>query len=167
MSDDYIFHAMAWHRLFALSRECPGLFSADELKFVASSALLATLAVPIKALGSETKRSDDGSDDDVEKQLRLASLVGAAKVPTRDDLVAALAQHAVVQHVAPELKDLHACMEEAFDPLHLCSKVAPMLAFVAAHESLAHYVRPLESTALMRLVKQVCAWFVFVFFPRR
>jgi translation initiation factor 3 subunit A len=60
-----------------------------------------------------------------------------------------------MQHVAPELKDLYAFLEDQFHPLQLCTKVQPILAFVAAAEPFAHYVKPLQHSIMMRLFKQV------------
>jgi translation initiation factor 3 subunit A len=155
MSEDYVFHAMAFHRLFQLSREHRDLF-AEDLEATASSTLLATLAVPVAPPGNDAKRSDEGTDVDVEKQMRLVGLLGAARVPTRAELIEQLATQAVAVAVAPELKDLAAALDEAAaDPLRLGAKVAPALAYIASRPKLARYVKPLQHTVLARLVVQV------------
>jgi len=46
-------------------------------------------------------------------------------------------------------------LEVDFDPLHLCSKVLPILEGLESKEVLGQYVEPLKEISLVRLIKQV------------
>lgn len=60
-----------------------------------------------------------------------------------------------MQHVVPELKDLYSWLEQQFHPLQLCHKVQPIFDYLATQEALAHYIKPLQDTVMMRLFQQV------------
>lgn len=61
----------------------------------------------------------------------------------------------VLQLLSPELQQLYEYLEVDFDPLHLCSKVTPILESLDSQESLKQYVEPLREITLVRLIKQV------------
>lgn len=63
--------------------------------------------------------------------------------------------HDVLQLLSPELQQLYRYLEVDFDPLHLCSKVMPILEGLDSQESLKQYVEPLRDITLVRLIKQV------------
>lgn len=83
-SEDFAFHALAHLKLLALLREVSKKPKPEELQLMASSVVLATLAVPVKVIDNETKVN---SETAVEKQLRLALLLGVTSVPSREDLM--------------------------------------------------------------------------------
>ena len=61
----------------------------------------------------------------------------------------------VLQLLSPELQNLYDYLEMEFDPLHLSSKVVPILDGLDELETLKQYVEPLKEIVLVRLVKQV------------
>jgi translation initiation factor 3 subunit A len=62
-SQDYVFHAKAWSKLFMISIQQKKTFNADEAQFKASCVLLSTLSVPI---------TNAGLDDKEQKRLTTA-----------------------------------------------------------------------------------------------
>lgn len=63
--------------------------------------------------------------------------------------------HNVLRLLSLELQQLYQYLEVDFDPLHLCSKVMPILESLKEQEGLGQYVEPLQGIMLVRLIKQV------------
>lgn len=154
-SQDYVFHAQAWHKLFAISKDHKKTFSTEEAQYMASCVLLSTLSIPILNSGPEMKKIDPLDNFSTDRQLRLSELVGINTVPTRSDLVQSLISNKIMKYVDPELKDLYSWLEEEFHPLHLAHKVAPILQYVSKQAKLQHYVKPLQRIVMVRLLKQL------------
>ena len=70
-------------------------------------------------------------------------------------LISPQLHHDVLQLLSPELQQLYRFLEVEFDPLHLCSKVTPILESLDSQDSLRQYVEPLKEITLVRLIKQV------------
>eukprot|EP00729_Bicosta_minor_P004610 gene4610-7239_t len=152
-SNDYTFHAMAWSKLFLISKEHKKL-ATEEAQNKANCVLLSALSVPILNSGPDDTNHLTTSNV-TERHAKLAELVGANAVPTRDELIENLTLNNIVHYVEPALKDLYNYMEEEFHPLTMGAKINPILEFLAKNERLAHYVKPLQHTLMVRLLKQL------------
>eukprot|EP00051_Salpingoeca_urceolata_P005401 m.72993 g.72993 ORF g.72993 m.72993 type:complete len:1034 (+) comp14298_c0_seq2:137-3238(+) len=155
-SKDYAYHATTWHKLFSIHKEQRRSFSAQEAQVLASRVLLATLSIPPEAAaGTATGLGVISSDHQLEKQMRLCSLVGINTVPNRKQLVSELLAMNIMQYVDPELRDLYRWLEIEFHPLKLCSKVAPLMTWLSEHETYKAYVEPLQEIIMFRLTQQL------------
>ena len=154
-SNNYVFHATAWHKLFQISKENRKTFSAGEAQGMASCVLLSTLSIPIQMSGSELKAIDPLDNFSTERQVKLSELLGINSVPSREDLVKRLTTSNIMKYVDPELKELFSVLEEQFHPLAMCKKMTPIFEFLSAQKKLAHYVKPLQRIVMVRLLKQL------------
>jgi len=85
VSENYLFHAAAWSRLYNLRRDSGRLGSEAEQSRLASNVLLAILAAPV--VSSKTNRGVVEVDDTKQKSNRLASLLNYPKTPSRAGLM--------------------------------------------------------------------------------
>lgn len=101
VSENYLFHAAAWYKLYTLSRAHGKSSNDDEMKLyvirdmalvllllivcrMASSVLLAALCVPLQVEHNDVFNE---FDDDKERGARLATLLGYQTAPRRDTLL--------------------------------------------------------------------------------
>lgn len=154
-SDNFMFHACAWHRLFHLYREQRKQISEHELQRLSSRVLCATLAIPLPAARNQTDQLLDLDDSGVEKQKRLAALLSLNTLPTRQTLVKEMVKYNIIQHVYPELQNLYQWLEVEFHPLKLASRVQSSLEFLSKKEELAQYIPALQDITIMRVTKQI------------
>eukprot|EP00124_Ichthyophonus_hoferi_P005504 Ihof_evm1s816 gene=Ihof_evmTU1s816 len=152
-SDNYLFHAYSWHKLFWLTREQKKNLTAEEATQLATHCVLATLLIPVSAVQDNEQYL--GTNSLQVKQQQQAMLVGLSKPPSRASLINDLRTKNVLQHVPSEVSQLFTWLEEEFHPLQLCKKVAPVLEWMTQREDLAAYVTPLKTVALIRLLQQV------------
>merc|ERR1719348_1990633 len=155
-----LFHACALLRLFQLSRDQRKNLSSDELSKMATRLLLATLGIPLPPARGEMDRLLDMQDNTLEKQRKLATLLGLNTPPTRSTLLKDFNKIGVIQYIPAEIAVLHTLLEVEFDPLKLCVRVKHCLdsidAFAAAKDpSLLQYVDALQDVAIVRLLKQL------------
>lgn len=61
----------------------------------------------------------------------------------------------MLQFTPVELQQLHQFLEQEFNPLLLCKRVAPILSGLESDEVLKEYVSPLREITLVRLIKEV------------
>ena len=154
MSKDYIFHALAWHKMFQLSVENRKSLSKDDARQMANCVYLATLVIPIRVANEATKL-DISEADALSKQAKLGALVGSLVTPSRASLIAEMVSMGVMNHISPELKDLHAILECDYNPLKLSSTLAPIFDFVGGDDKLRVYLKPMQDVAMTHLLKQV------------
>lgn len=143
--------------------------------------MLATLSVPIEPVPSEADRFLEVDDNSRDKARRLAALLRMDTPPTRATLMRDMVSvcyvtiggvlhsnplfllslqlsHEVLPLLGPELQQLYRYLEVDFDPLHLCSKVMPILESLETQEHLKQYVEFIREITLVRLIKQVREW---------
>jgi translation initiation factor 3 subunit A len=154
-SDNFMFHACAWHRLFHLYREQRKQISEHELQRLASRVLCATLAIPLPAARNHTDQLLDLDESNVEKQKRLATLLSLTTLPTRQTLVKEMVKYNIVQYVYPELQNLYQWLEVEFHPLKLATRVQSSLEFLSKKEELVQYIPALQDITTMRVIKQI------------
>lgn len=88
---------------------------------------MATLSIPITPERTDIARLLDMDGIIVEKQRRLATLLGLQAPPTRIGLINDMVRFNVLQYVVPEVKDLYNWLEVEFNPLKLCERVTKVL----------------------------------------
>ncbi|OSX63047.1 hypothetical protein POSPLADRAFT_1169649 [Postia placenta MAD-698-R-SB12] len=149
MSGNALYHAAAWGRYYAIVTAIGGK-SEEELSRLAGQVLVSALAVPVGLQGEES-----AVDEHKGKSSRLSALLGLTKTPTRAGLLKdALARN--VLKLSPEsTKSLYNILEVTFDPLTLCSSVAPLLTNLAADAAYASYIPLLQRALLSRLLSQL------------
>jgi len=153
-SEDFAFHSTSWHKLFDISKLHKKTFSSsDEAQQMASCVLLSTLCIPIMNTGKAL--TNDEPNFTLEKTARLCGLVGISALPTREELINSCIGMNIMQYVPPQLKEVYSLLEQTYHPLQLCKKLGPILEWLKEQKKLAHYVKPLQNIAVIRLLKQL------------
>ncbi|RKO91635.1 hypothetical protein BDK51DRAFT_20241 [Blyttiomyces helicus] len=153
VSENYLFHAAAWSKYYATVRQNKSL-SEEEHQRMASIVLMSALAIPIIA-PSKTRGGYADNDENKPKTTRLANLLRAARVPTREQLLKEALGKAVFSRVRPELKSLYQILEAQFHPLSICKKIVPILSSLTEQKDMSPYIKPLHQVILTRLLQQL------------
>ncbi|XP_038894202.1 eukaryotic translation initiation factor 3 subunit A-like [Benincasa hispida] len=173
ISDSNLYHAYAWLKLFSLQKSFNKNLSQKDLQLIASSVLLAALAVP--PYDSKHGASHLELEHEKERNLRMANLIGFnldSKLESRDvlsraNLFSELVSKGVLSCATQEVKDLYHLLEHEFFPLDLATKLQPLLnkisklggklssASSVPEVQLSQYVPALEKLATLRLLQQV------------
>lgn len=150
MSGNALYHAAAWSRYYAVVTSM-GTKSDAELARLAGQVLVSALAVPVGVHADESVVVEDGKG----KNNRLSSLLRLARVPTRAGLLRdALLRN--VHKISPEtVKTLYDVLQVTFDPLTLCTSVAPLLRALADDAAYSQYLPLLQRALLSRLLSQL------------
>ncbi|XP_074855165.1 eukaryotic translation initiation factor 3 subunit A [Carettochelys insculpta] len=169
-SGNALFHASTLHRLYHLSREMRKNLTQEEMQRMSTRVLLATLSIPITPERTDIARLLDMDGIIVEKQRRLATLLGLQAPPTRISLINDMVRFNVVQYVVPEVKELYNWLEVDFHPLKLCSRVTKVLNWVKdqaeKEPELQLYVPHLQNNTILRLLQQVAQIYQTIDFSR-
>lgn len=172
VSGSHLYHAYAWLKLFSLQKNFNKNLNQKDLQMIASSVVLAALAV---APYDHTRgASHTELEQEMDRNLKMASLINFnleklenREMLSRSGLLAELASKGVMSCVIPEVKDLYHLMEHEFQPLDLASKVQPLLQKISKiggklvsassvpEVQLSKYVPALEKLATLRLLQQV------------
>ncbi|KAL8187270.1 UNVERIFIED_CONTAM: hypothetical protein K2H54_042264 [Gekko kuhli] len=169
-SGNALFHASTLHRLYHLSREMRKNLTQDEMQRMSTRVLLATLSIPITPERTDIARLLDMDGIIVEKQRRLATLLGLQAPPTRISLINDMVRFNVVQYVVPEVKELYNWLEVDFHPLKLCGRVCKVLNWVRDQSEkepeLQLYIPHLQNNTILRLLQQVAQIYQSIEFSR-
>ncbi|XP_062436723.1 eukaryotic translation initiation factor 3 subunit A [Rhea pennata] len=169
-SGNALFHASTLHRLYHLSREMRKNLTQEEMQRMSTRVLLATLSIPITPERTDIARLLDMDGIIVEKQRRLATLLGLQAPPTRGSLINDMVRFNVVQYVVPEVKELYNWLEVDFHPLKLCTRVSKVLNWVKdqaeKEPELQLYVPHLQNNTILRLLQQVAQIYQSIEFSR-
>ncbi|CAL1701727.1 unnamed protein product [Somion occarium] len=147
MSGNALYHAAAWGRYYAVITAMGGK-SQEELRRLAGQVLVSALAVPV---GSQTQDPEDGKV----KNSRLTVLLGLPKAPTRRALLEDALSRNVLKLCPESIRELYNTLEVTFDPLSLCSSIAPIFTTLASDASYAQYLPLLQRALLSRLLSQL------------
>ncbi|XP_013378702.1 eukaryotic translation initiation factor 3 subunit A [Lingula anatina] len=161
-----LFHACALHRLFHLSREQRKNLSPEEQQKMASRVLCATLAVPILPSRNPIDQLLEVDSTTLEKQRRLATLLGLQTPPNRTALIKDLVKYSMLQHVHPEVQNLYRWLEVDFHPLKLSQRVASSMEYIENNEDLCQYESALHEITITRLLKQISQVYQTIEFAR-
>ncbi|XP_011659071.2 LOW QUALITY PROTEIN: eukaryotic translation initiation factor 3 subunit A [Cucumis sativus] len=173
ISDSNLYHAYAWLKLFSLQKSFNKNLSQKDLQLIASSVLLAALAV--SPYDSKHGASHLELEHEKERNLRMANLIGfsldskleSRDVLSRENLFSELVSKGVLSCATQEVKDLYHLLEHEFFHLDLATKLQPLLNKVSKlggklssassvpEVQLSQYVPALEKLATLRLLQQV------------
>ncbi|KAB5529180.1 hypothetical protein DKX38_019261 [Salix brachista] len=173
ISSSYLYHAYAWLKLFTLQKSFNKNLSQKDLQMIASSVVLAALAVT--PYDHTYGASHSELENEKERNLRMANLIGfnldlkpeSREVLSRPSLLSELVSKGVMSCVTQEVKDLYHLLEHEFLPLDLAAKVQPLLSKISKlggklgsasslpEVHLSQYVPALEKLATLRLLQQV------------
>ncbi|KAF5739893.1 eukaryotic translation initiation factor 3 subunit A [Tripterygium wilfordii] len=171
ISSSHLYHAYAWLKLFTLQKSFNKNLSQKDLQMIASSVVLAVLAViPYdKTRGA----SHLELENEKERNLRMANLIGFNLDPKLEKREVVMHYHrrhvtkGVMSCATQEVKDLYHLLEHEFLPLDLASKIQPLLAKISKlggklasassipEVQLSQYLPALEKLATLRLLQQV------------
>uniref|UniRef100_A0A8C3QN40 Eukaryotic translation initiation factor 3 subunit A n=1 Tax=Cyanoderma ruficeps TaxID=181631 RepID=A0A8C3QN40_9PASS len=169
-SGNALFHASTLHRLYHLSREMRKNLTQEEMQRMSTRVLLATLSIPITPERTDIARLLDMDGIIVEKQRRLATLLGLQAPPTRASLINDMVRFNVVQYVVPEVKELYNWLEVDFHPLKLSARVSKVLNWVKdqaeKEPELQLYIPHLQNNTILRLLQQVAQIYQSIEFAR-
>ncbi|XP_069610507.1 eukaryotic translation initiation factor 3 subunit A [Ranitomeya imitator] len=169
-SGNTLFHASTLHRLYHLSREMRKNLTQEEMQRMSTRVLLATLSIPITPERTDIARLLDMDGIIVEKQKRLATLLGLQAPPTRVALINDMVRFNVLQYVVPEVKELYNWIEVDFHPLKLSARVTKVLDWVKdqaeKEPELQQYVPQLQNNTILRLLQQVAQIYQSIEFSR-
>ncbi|XP_053305829.1 eukaryotic translation initiation factor 3 subunit A [Spea bombifrons] len=169
-SGNTLFHASTLHRLFHLSREMRKNLTQEETQRMSTRVLLATLSIPITPERTDIARLLDMDGIIVEKQRRLATLLGLQAPPNRAGLINDMVRFNVLQHVGPDVKELYNLLEVDFHPLKLCGRITKVLDWVREQSEkepeLQQYIPQLQNNTILRLLQQVSQIYQSIEFTR-
>ncbi|KAJ4849475.1 Eukaryotic translation initiation factor 3 subunit A [Turnera subulata] len=173
ISSSHLYHAYAWFKLFSLQKSFNKNLTQKDLQMIASSVVLAALAVPPydPLLGA----SHLELENEKQRNLKMANLIGFNLDPKRESrealsrasLLSELVLKGVLSCATQEVKDLYHSLEHEFLPLDLEARVQPLLSKITKvggklasassvpQVQLSQYVPALEKLATLRLLRQV------------
>ncbi|KAF5746717.1 eukaryotic translation initiation factor 3 subunit A [Tripterygium wilfordii] len=173
ISSSHLYHASAWLKLFTLQKSFNKNLSQKDLQMIASSVVLAALAVI--PYDQTCGASHLELENEKERNLKMANLIGFnldpklenREVLSRSSLLSELVTKGVMSCATQEVKDLYHLLEHEFFPLDLASKIQPFLAKISKlggklasassipEVQLSQYLPALEKLATLRLLQQV------------
>ncbi|KII90374.1 hypothetical protein PLICRDRAFT_136599 [Plicaturopsis crispa FD-325 SS-3] len=148
MSGNALYHAAAWARYYSVVSNIGGK-SEEEMGRLAGQVLVSALAVPVG------QQAEEGAEEGKGKNGRLTSLLGLSKTPTRSGLLKDALSRDVLKLSPDSIRSLYNILEVTFDPLTLCSSIAPLLETLAADAAYASYRALLQRALLSRLLSQL------------
>eukprot|EP00798_Chlamydomonas_sp_ICE-L_P024015 gene24015-9590_t len=173
VSENHMYHAYAWLKLFNFSKSFNKNMTQQDLQTMASSVLLSTLSI------LPFERADHLDDIQVEQEkeriLRMATILGFAvdskkdfrHVLSRGALLSSINGLNILSLVPPEVKAIHELLTSDFSPLELCSRLSPLFdklselsvpmsaASPVEKVDLTLYIGSLKQVAILRLMKQL------------
>ncbi|KAF5350149.1 hypothetical protein D9756_009177 [Leucocoprinus leucothites] len=147
MSGNALYHATAWGRYHAIVTNIGGK-SEEEMSRLAGQVLVSALAVPV---GLQTQEAEELKG----KNLRLSALLGLTRMPTRAGLLKDALSRDVLKLSPAPIKALYQILEVTFDPLSLCSSIAPLLQTLSTDSAYSPYLPLLQRALLSRLLNQL------------
>ena len=128
VSENYLYHAYAWYKLFNLSKTYNRNLTSQDLKAMASAVLLSAVAIPPYESRTSASASNQELETAKERDVRMASLLGYNLDPKRDPrevlsrkaLISELISKGILSLVSTEAVQLYALFEKEFHPLDLC-----------------------------------------------
>jgi translation initiation factor 3 subunit A len=167
VSENYLFHAYAWLKFYALSDSFNTRMTSEERQKMADSVVLAALCIP------DTNNTADGSSsssfieekaniDSVAsatliKNQHMATLLGFHSNPNRRTLLIDLDHRKLLNLVSPYVAELYHNLESTFQPLDLVSKIVPLLKQLkeSEDETYSEFTKPLNKLVVLKLLKQL------------
>ena len=174
VSENYLYHAYAWYKLFNLSKTYNRNLTPEDLKAMASTVLLSAVAIPPYESRTAATPSNQELDNAKERDVRMATLLGYTLDPKRDPrevlsrkaLLSELISKGILSLVSTEARQVWALFEKEFHPLDMCKhaqKVFATLSPEAVQLSAASPIPTIEfdqflprmrSLAVVRMLQQ-------------
>ena len=174
VSENYLYHAYAWYKLFNLSKTYNRNLTPEDLKAMASTVLLSAVAIPPYESRTAATPSNQELDNAKERDVRMATLLGYTLDPKRDPrevlsrkaLLSELISKGILSLVSTEARQVWALFEKEFHPLDMCKhaqKVFDTLSPEAMHLSsaspiptieFAQFLPRMRSLAVVRMLQQ-------------
>ena len=128
VSENHLYHAYAWYKLFNLSKAYNRNLTPEDLKAMASAVLLSAVAIPPYESRTSASASNEEIENAKERDVRMATLLGYTLDPKRDPrevlsrkaLLSELISKGILSLVSTEARQLYALFEKEFHPLDLC-----------------------------------------------
>jgi translation initiation factor 3 subunit A len=177
VSENYLYHAYAWYKLFNLSKTYNRNLTPADLKAMASAVLLSAVAIPPYESRTSASASNQEMENAKDRDVRMATLLGYTLDPKRDPrevlsrkaLISELVSKGILTLVSTEARQLYALFEKEFHPLDLCKhaeKVFSTLSAEAVELSPAspipaigfdQFLPRMRSLAVVRMLQQSAA----------
>eukprot|EP00190_Bangiopsis_sp_CCMP1999_P004750 CAMPEP_0198730810 /NCGR_PEP_ID=MMETSP1475-20131203/26383_1 /TAXON_ID= ORGANISM="Unidentified sp., Strain CCMP1999" /NCGR_SAMPLE_ID=MMETSP1475 /ASSEMBLY_ACC=CAM_ASM_001111 /LENGTH=975 /DNA_ID=CAMNT_0044493675 /DNA_START=31 /DNA_END=2959 /DNA_ORIENTATION=- len=162
MSKNYLYHAHALSKLYALATKQNRNLSAEEAQMMATKLLLASMSVPPFDSHSAMLADSYGLNDiggaageNAARHSRMAAILGYSSPAQRSTLIEDIEQKGITEVCHPEVKDLFACLEFDMEPLRLAERLGPVLEFVENVDEIKEYAEPIKRVAVYRLLEQL------------
>ncbi|KOS18069.1 Eukaryotic translation initiation factor 3 subunit A [Escovopsis weberi] len=168
VGENYLFHAAAWSRYYALLSHSAALLATSQgkksdnppaseadLQKAASFVLLSSLAIPVISTSRSRGAMVDFDEAKKNKNSRLTHLLGMGQAPTRARLFRDALSKSLLQRARPEIRDLYNILEVDFHPLSICQKISPILTKIGEDAEMEKYILPLQQVILTRLFQQL------------
>ena len=174
VSENYLYHAYAWYKLFNLSKTYNRNLTPEDLKAMASTVLLSAVAIP--PYESRTSASPSLQELDIakERDVRMATLLGYTLDPKRDPrevlsrkaLLSELISKGILSLVSTEARQVWALFEKEFHPLDMCkhaqtvfTTLSPEAVELSAASPIpsiefAQFLPRMRSLAVVRMLQQ-------------
>lgn len=151
-----LFHAYACFKLYQWTIEARKDIRPEEKALMASTVVLAALAVPsISDTVTATVNVEEEEVQVQDKSSQLATLLDFQANPSRSLLLYEIANLGLIDEVLPELKSLYEAFEVKFMPLKFIPTILPALSLIRGNATLKHYADQLEKIAIIRVVQQL------------
>jgi translation initiation factor 3 subunit A len=136
VSENYLYHAYAWYKLFNLSKTYNRNLTPEDLKAMASTVLLSAVAIPPYESRTAAAPSNQELDNAKERDVRMATLLGYTLDPKRDPrevlsrkaLLNELIAKGILSLVSTEARQVWALFEKEFHPLDMCKHAQTVFA---------------------------------------
>jgi len=168
VSENYLFHAAAFSRLYNLMRGSAAAVASGQspkkdnpvvteegLAKTASFVILSALSIPVISTSRSRGALVDVDEARKNKNQRLTNLLGLNTAPSRASLFKEIIGRGLLKRAKPEIRELYNILEVDFHPLSICKKISPILSQIGADAELGKYVLPLQQVILTRLFQQL------------
>jgi len=143
VSENYLFHAYAWYKFYALSAAQNKSLSEEDRRTMASGVVLAALSIPVQGggagggggmYGSAAALSSaasgvgvDAESAERDKRAKLAALLRHTAAASREALLAEIVAKGLLRVARPDVAALYRVLEVDFAPLRLADRAAASL----------------------------------------
>ncbi|MEW5311497.1 MAG: hypothetical protein WDW38_003207 [Sanguina aurantia] len=164
VSDNHLYHAYAWLKLFGFSKSYNRSLTPTDLQAMATSVLLATLSI----LPYDRTEAGITAEQEKERVIRMTHILGFPvdskrdyrQLLTRGGLLSSVSSANIMGLVPQEVRAIHELITSDFNPLELCTKLAPLFQRLAEISTPLSPAAPIKDVALASYtasLKQVSA----------
>jgi translation initiation factor 3 subunit A len=151
MSDNYLFLAAAWNKLFVIAN-AQGL-GEEKVKEAALMFMLSTMSIPLMA--SLSVISNISAEEKESQDMRLAHFLGLQKIPTRAWLLREIGNLKVLQKVPQEFVGLWERMQAGSFEASTIRSLSGVFTSLESGEKLSTFALPIYRNLVARLFEAV------------